>query len=162
MTKTGYKNIFIALLLLAFTSQSFAGLLMPCQFASQASHSMDMDNMAGMNHSDMASMNHSDMASMDHSDMPSMNHSDMPSMNHSDMASMGHLKIAGDIKTDTTPTSNCCKTVGHCSSGSCSLAIFGDSFVISLLSTHADANIFYTNFVPESLISSLFRPPIFR
>jgi hypothetical protein len=130
MTKTGYKNIFIALLLLAFTSQSFAALVMPCQFVSKASHSMNMDDMAGMNHSDMEGMDHSEMA--------------------------------GDIKTDTNPMSDCCKTVGHCSSGGCSLALFGHSFAVSLLSTQADVNVYYTSFIPESLVSSLFRPPIFR
>ena len=78
MTKTGYKNIFIALLLLAFTSQSFAALVMPCQLVSKTSHSMNMDDMTGMNHSSMAEMDHSEMA--------------------------------GDIKTDSNPMSDCCKT----------------------------------------------------
>ena len=138
MTKTGYKNIFIALLLLAFTSQSFAALVMPCQFLSQASHSIYMDDMAGMNHSGMEDMDHSNMVGMDHSEM------------------------ASDIKTDTNPMSDCCKTVGHCSSGSCSLALFGHSFAVSLPATQADLNVSFTSFIPESLISSLFRPPIFR
>ena len=138
MTKTGYKNIFIALLLLAFTSQSFAALVMPCQFVSQASHSMNMDDMAKMDHSDIEGMDHSNMAGMDHSEM------------------------AGDIKTDTNPMSDCCKTVGHCSSGSCSLALFGHSFAVSLLFTQANVNVSFTSFIPESFVSSLFRPPIFR
>jgi hypothetical protein len=130
MTKTGYKNIFIALLLLAFTSQSFAALVMPCQFLSQASHSTNMDDMAGVDHSNMVGMDHSEMAS--------------------------------DIKTDTNPMSDCCKTLGHCSSGSCSLALFGHSFAVSLPATQADLNASFSSFIPESLISSLFRPPIFR
>ena len=130
MTKTGYKNIFIALLLLAFTSQSFAALVMPCQFVSKASHSMNMDDMAKMNHSDIEGIDHSEMA--------------------------------GYIETDTNPMSDCCKTVGHCSSGGCSLALFGHSFTVSLLSIQADVNLSYTSFIPESLIFSLFRPPIFR
>ena len=138
MNKTGYKNIFIALLLLAFTSQSFAALLMPCQFVSQTSHSMNMDDMAGMDHSDIEGMDHSNMAGMDHSE------------------------IAGDIKTDTNPMSDCCKTVGHCSSAGCSLAIFGHSFAVPLLSTQTDVNVSFTSFIPENLVSSLFRPPIFR
>jgi hypothetical protein len=130
MNKTGYKNIFIALLLLAFTSQSFAALVMPCQFVSQASHSMNMDDMTRMDHSDMAGMDHSEML--------------------------------GGIKTDTNPMSDCCKTVGHCSSGSCSLALFGHAFAVSLPATQADLNDSFTSFIPESFISSLFRPPIFR
>jgi uncharacterized protein involved in copper resistance len=138
MTKTGYKNIFIALLLLAFTSQSFAALVMPCQFLSQASHSTNMDDMAGVDHSGMEGMDHSNMVGMDHSEM------------------------ASDIKTDTNPMSDCCKTLGHCSSGSCSLALFGHSFAVSLPATQADLNVSFTSFIPESLISSLFRPPIFR
>lgn len=127
MTKTGYKNIFIALLLLAFTSQSFAALMMPCQFVSQTSMSMDMDDMAGMDHANMAGMDHSGMHDTD----------------------------------KTTPTYDCCKTVGHCSSGGCSLAFFGHSFDVSLLSLHTDVNVSYTNVIPERLASSLFRPPIF-
>lgn len=129
MTKTGYKNILIALLLLAFTSQSFAALTMPCQFVSQTSMSMDMSNMAGMDHANMAGMDHSGMHSSD--------------------------------KTTSKPISDCCKTVGHCSSGSCSLAFFGHSFDVSLLSLHTDVNVSYTNVIPERLASSLFRPPIF-
>ncbi len=138
MRLTGCKNIFIALLLLAFTSQSFAALVMPCQFGSKASHFMNMDDMAGMNHSSMAGMDHSTMAGMDHSEM------------------------AGDIKTDTSPMNDCCKTVGHCSSGGCSLALFGHSFAVSLPANQADLNVSFTSFIPESLISSLYRPPILR
>ena len=129
MTKTGYKNILIALLLLAFTSQSFAALTMPCQFVSQTSMSMGMSDMAGMDHASMAGMDHS-------------------GMHHSD-------------KTTSSTISDCCKTVGHCSSGSCSLAFFGHSFDVSLLSLHTDVNVSYTNVIPERLASSLFRPPIF-
>ncbi|HOY22145.1 MAG TPA: hypothetical protein PK002_03275 [Cellvibrio sp.] len=146
MTKTGYKNIFIALLLLAFTSQSFAALVMPCQFLSQASHSINMDDMAGMDHSGIGGMDHSGIGGMDHSNMVGMDDSEM----------------ASDIETDTNPMSDCCKTVGHCSSGSCSLALFGHSFAVSLPATQADLNVSFTSFIPESLISSLFRPPIFR
>ena len=138
MTKTGYKNIFVALLLLAFTSQSFAALVMPCQLVAQASHPMNMDGMARMDHSGMEGMDHSGMAGMDHSEM------------------------LGGIKTDTNPMSDCCKTVGHCSSGSCSLALFGHAFAVSLPATQADLNDSFTSFIPESFISSLFRPPIFR
>lgn len=145
MTKAGYKKIIIALLLLAFTSQSFAALMMPCQFESQASHSMNMDDMARMDHSGMEGMDHSEIEGMDHSNMEGMNHSEM----------------VGDVKTDATDMSDCCKTLGHCSSGGCSLAFFGHPFDVSMLPTQADMNIFYTSRVPESLVSSPFRPPIF-
>ena len=129
MTKTGYKNIFIALLLLAFTSQSFAALTMPCQFVPQTSDTMTMDDMVGMDHSSMAGMDHS-----------KMNDSGQP---------------------NSTKSGDCCKTFVHCSSGSCSLAFFGNTFDLCLLSTHTDINTSYTSVAPESLVSSLFRPPIF-
>lgn len=57
MKKTGFKHIFIALLLLAFTSQSLAALMMPCQFLSMKSHEASMHSMSGM--SNMAGMDHS-------------------------------------------------------------------------------------------------------
>ena len=129
MTKTGYKNIFIALLLLAFMSQSFAALTMPCQFVPQTANAMNMDNMPGMDHSSMAGMHHS---------------------------SMGQ-----PAQTNSTNSGDCCKTIGHCSSGSCSFAFFGHTFAFSLLSTPTDINTSYTSVVPESLVFSLFRPPIF-
>ncbi len=136
MTKTGYKNIFVALLLLAFTSQSFATLVMQCQFVSQAPNSMNMDHMPGMDHS-----------KIDHS-----------KMHHS---KMDHSTMVDPENTDSTNMSDCCKTVGHCSSGGCSHAFFSHPFNVLLLSSHADMNISYTSLAPESLASSLFRPPIF-
>lgn len=129
MTKTGYKNFFITLLLLTFTSQSLMALAMPCQFISQNSHKMNMEDMAGMDHSGMAEMDNCGMQQSD--------------------------------KTTSPNVSNCCKTVGHCSSGVCFLAIFDHSFDISLLNLSTNVNASYVNVIPESLASSLFRPPIF-
>ncbi len=85
-------------------------------------------------------------------DMAGMDHASMAGMNHSDNVQTGK----------TAPTYDCCKTAGHCSSGSCSLAFFGHSFDVSLLSLHADVDVSYTNVIPERLTSSLYRPPIFR
>lgn len=130
MTKTGYKNIFIALLLLAFTCQSFAALVMSCQFESQMSHSMNMDYMAEMDHANMARMDHSEMA--------------------------------GDLKTDTTTSDDCCKAMGHCLSGGCSLANLENNFALSFAVLSSDAARLYISVLPSPLISSLYRPPIFR
>jgi hypothetical protein len=129
MTKTGYKNIFIALLLLAFTGQSLAALIMPCQFVSQNPMSMDMADMTGMEAADM------------------------PGMDHTGMSKSG--------KTNPLNPSDCCKTLDHCSSGSCSVALFGHSFDLSPLTLDTDENVSYINEIPERLVSSLFRPPIF-
>jgi hypothetical protein len=126
MTKTGYKKIFIVLLLLAFTSQSFATLVMPCQFVSQTS---DSTKMAGMDHSAMMDMDHSTMA---------------------DSGNTGPMTM-----------DDCCKTVGHCNSGSCSHVFFSHSFTFSLLPTPADMKSSFISLAPESPASSLFRPPIF-
>ncbi|MFO1387740.1 hypothetical protein [Cellvibrio sp.] len=132
MTQARYKKILIALLLLAFTSQSFAALVMPCQFASQTSMTMDMDM------SDMAAMDHAGMADMDHS---GMHHSDQPS---------------------TTGAGDCCKTMGHCGSGTCSWVFFGHFFDAPMFSLSSEVNAAYADVIPERLASSLFKPPIFR
>lgn len=134
MTKSGYKNILIALLLLAFTSQSLAALVMPCQFVSQTSMTVTM----AMDMSDMTEMDHAGMADMDHS---GMHHSDQP---------------------PTTTSGDCCKTMGHCGSGTCSLVFFGHFFDLSLLSPSSEVNAAYVDVIPERLASSLFKPPIFR
>ena len=129
MTKTGYKNIFIALLLLAFTSQSFATLMMPCQFMSPVQNTTHMD------------------------EMPEMSHAAMPAMDHS---SMDHSP-----KTHSSKRADCCNTLDHCNSGSCSLGFFGQSFDLSLPASSTAVNISYLATIPTSITSSLFRPPIF-
>ena len=65
MTKPRYQKVIIVLLLLAFTGQSFAALMMPCQFGLHMSKTMNMDAMAGMDHADMAAMDHSSMGAAD-------------------------------------------------------------------------------------------------
>jgi hypothetical protein len=135
MIKKSYKNFFIALLLLAFTSQSFAALLMPCQLLAQTSNTMNMDEMIGMDHSNMAGMDHSTMTNMDHSVKTALNESG-------------------------TSAADCCKTLGHCASGSCFLAYFNPVFDFSFSPMQADANISHASAAPEAIVSSLFRPPI--
>ncbi len=129
MLKTDAKKIIIALLLLAFTSQTLATAAMTCQLekATQATAAaMDMSNEHHMDHADHASMDHSQ-------------HQSALTDNHN---------------------SDCCKTMGHCLLGGCSLATATTS--IDFLFTQLDSATedFYSDVVPTPLTSPLYRPPI--
>jgi hypothetical protein len=143
MRSTGYKKIFIVLLLLAFTGQSFAAVAMPCQFGLHLSNSTNMTDMAGMDHS-----------KMDHGSMNRGN------MDHSNMAGMDHSDLGGADPTTPVKPMDCCKTMSHCSSSSCSLTFLSDSFSLFLFPTHTAVNLVYSRVFPETLASELFRPPI--
>lgn len=130
MLKTGYKNFIIALLLLAFTSQTLATAAMTCQLE-KATAAVAMD-----------------MSSYDH-----MN------MDHTDHASMDHSQHANSL-TDTHQKSDCCKTMGHCVFGGCSLAAASNSIDFLLTELDSAAEDFYSDVVPTPLASSLYRPPI--
>jgi len=132
MRLTGYKQFIVALLLMAFTSQSIAALAMSCQLNSQAKPSSEQAMMAGMDHS---------MMDMDGS-MDRMNDHSMPS--------------SGDQKAD------CCKAMGHCSLSNCSLISMTNAFAVSLAALSSTAIDSYTSVQPLPLVSSLYRPPIFR
>jgi uncharacterized protein involved in copper resistance len=132
MLKTGYKKFIIALLLLAFTSQTMATAAMTCQLE-KATQAVAMD-----------------MSSDDHM-----------AMDHTDHASMDHSQHANSL-TDTHQKSDCCKTMGHCLLGGCSLATATTSIDFLLTQLDSAAEDFYSDVVPTPLASSLYRPPIFR
>lgn len=77
------------------------------------------------------------------------------------MEGMDHSSIPHSATTNSTSKSDCCKTLNHCNSSSCSLAFFSQAFDLFLLSLNADANASYISTIPESFISPVFRPPIF-
>lgn len=134
MLKTGYQKFIIALLLLAFTSQTMATAAMTCQLekATQAvTAAMDMS-----------------------SDNPM-------AMDHTDHANMDHYQHVSSL-TDTHPISDCCKTMGHCVFGGCSLAAASTSIDFLLTQRNFVAEDFYSDVAPTPLASSLYRPPIFR
>lgn len=132
MYLTGYKKLIVALLLLVFTSQSIAALAMSCQLNSLVQPSIEQTMMEGMDYSMMA-MDDS-MSMMDMQSMPSK----------------------GD------QTSDCCKAMGHCSMGNCSFLGVSNTLVVSFTAFNSISPDSFLNIQPDPLISSLYRPPIFR
>lgn len=132
MHLTGYKKFIVVLLLLAFTSQSIAALAMSCQLNGQVQPSAEQTMMGDMDHS---------MMGMDDS---------MNMMGEHSMPPKGNQM------------SDCCKAMGHCSLGNCSLISVTNSFAISLAAFSSAAIDSYISVQPSPLISSLYRPPIFR
>ena len=89
-------------------------------------------------------VNH-DMGQMDHS-----MHHDMSQMDHSQNPS-------GDMNT----IHDCCKTLGHCSSSSCSAPGMTYDLTFNLSSNNLLVASGYHQHIPNSPVSSLYRPPIF-
>lgn len=137
MINRRFRTWFIALMLLAFTGQTVSALAMPCPAMSSM--------MVAMNH-DMTAMDE-DMPSMDHY----MSNHEMP-MTH---AMLSHADKGSVMK-------DCCKLPGHCASGSCSTAGFAHSVDFALTLSSATVGDNYLSVIPAALVSSLFRPPIFR
>jgi len=129
-----------ALLILLFVGQTLAAVAMPCQLM----------EIAPVNHGMV-------MASMDHSMMGM--HQDVSDMNTADKT-RNSSTLHSDAQFHPQPD-DCCKTEGHCSSGSCSSALlsFLPSFVIQ--SSTALNSPGYHQHIPNSYIPALFRPPIF-
>ena len=96
---------------------------------------------------DVAPMN-PDTESMDHS---------MMGMHH-DMSEMDTGIKTMDMKT----THDCCKTMGHCSSSSCSAPALSYSMVFAIQSDTSVNTNGYHQYIPSSPVSSLYRPPILR
>jgi hypothetical protein len=135
MLKTCYEKVITLLLLLAFTSQTLATAAMTCE--------LEKNTTAPAVASEM-------MANVAHHDMEHMHH---------DMSAMS---ATADNSEDSHPPSDsdCCKTMGHCLFGGCSLAAASnalDFLVIKFYSTPED---FYSGVTPTPLASSLYRPPI--
>lgn len=126
---------FIALLLLlAFTSQTMATAAMNCERSKLASNTES----PAMNNMDMSAMNLADSA------MLHMHHMDTPNHSHNNHQAF-----------------DCCKTMGHCLMGGCSIAITHYSISFLLRNIHSMIEIFYLDILPSPLISSRYRPPIF-
>lgn len=89
-------------------------------------------------------------------DMESMDHS-MMGMHH-DMSQMDAQDDGMDIKT----THDCCKTMGHCSSNSCSAPALSYSVAFAIQSDTSVNTNSYHQHILNSPVSSLYRPPIFR
>lgn len=96
-----------------------------------------------------------DVMPMSH-EMESMEHS-MTGMHH-DMSQMDALDEVRDIKT----IHDCCNTIGHCSSNSCSAPALNYSLAFTAQSDTSVNTNGYHQYIPSSPISSLYRPPIFR
>lgn len=94
-----------------------------------------------------------DVAPMSH-DMESMDHS-MMGMHH-DMSQMDTQDKTMDMKT----THDCCKTMGHCSSSSCSATALSYSVAFAIQSDTSVNTNGYHQYIPSSPVSSLYRPPI--
>ncbi|MET0355789.1 MAG: hypothetical protein ABW044_03370 [Cellvibrio sp.] len=135
MPLTAYKKIIIALLLLAFTSQTMASAAMKCQLE-QAFHSKSAIT-------DMGTMNH--------------NGPDMEHMHHH-MSEIDVIDSVEDV-SHAHQTSDCCKTMGQCLLG-CSVIVVSTSFIFLLEKINVGIEDFYSNTASSLFISSLYRPPI--
>lgn len=96
-----------------------------------------------------------DVVPMSH-EMDSMDHSMMG--RHHDMSQMDTQDKVMDIKS----IHDCCKTIGHCSSSSCSAPALNYSLAFAAQSDTSVNTNGYHQYIPSSPISSLYRPPIFR
>lgn len=122
----------IALLVLVFLGQSLAAVAMPCRLMDVAPNNMPH------------SMNH-DMSQMVHS-MMNMHHD----VSHMDDSQSG----------DTNSTHDCCKTIGQCSSGSCSAPAMAYHLELNLAANNLLLASGYHQHIPNTPVSSLYRPPI--
>lgn len=85
----------------------------------------------------------------------------MVGMTHT-MSDMSHEMVMSTQAEDLSHASDCCNTMEHCVSGSCSLPAFGHFLSLNpILATTAAVDV-YSSKVPVKPVSSLYRPPIFR
>jgi hypothetical protein len=134
MLKSSYQKIITLFLLLAFTSQTLATAAMTCEL-DKAVKAPSVDAI-------MESLTHHDMDHTQH-DMSAM----PATINNSE-----HAHPQSD--------SDCCKTMGHCLFGGCSLATASNAIDFLFIKFHATTEDFYSNVAPTPLASSLYRPPI--
>ncbi|MEY4640226.1 MAG: hypothetical protein RLZZ227_220 [Pseudomonadota bacterium] len=157
-----WKKHLVTLLLLVYTSQSIAALLMPCEMATGAG-AADAQLAAAlpMDH-EMSHAMHQD-AEHDHA---LMGHS----TKHAATSSSGVVASVMNSGSDTSPDSphstashadvDCCGLMGHCPQGSCTLpGASADpvqvSGIVGIPALH-----FHPLQNPASLTSTHFRPPI--
>jgi uncharacterized protein involved in copper resistance len=131
---------FIALiLLLAFTSQMMATAAMNCEQEKMTSKYENV-TIAKLNLNDM------NMSSMDHSD--------------SNMMHMHHHKSKTDSSQNSHQQFDCCKTMGHCLLGGCTLAAASNAITFLISTIDSSVEDLYLGISPNPLASSLYRPPI--
>ena len=137
MSVNRFKQLFIAMALLALLGQSVAAALLPCSMA-------NMNNMNSMNSSDSGAMSGSGMAGMDHS------------------AHFTKLD-GGSDEPATAPQSDCCNTSGDCLMAGCAAASFITE-TLSMAESRIFAPRFdlYSLAISNPFLSSPHRPPIFR
>jgi uncharacterized protein involved in copper resistance len=90
-------------------------------------------------------------------------HMDMSDMTGMDMSKMDHMRHMSkiDAPQNSHHQFDCCKTMGHCLFGGCSLAAASHGIVLSLQKINSVLEDFYSGAAPAPLVSSLYRPPIF-
>ena len=132
MLKSSCQKIITLFLLLAFTSQTLATAAMACELEK----AMEMPVVDRL--------------------VESVAHHDMDHMQHD----MGAMPTAPDNSEHSHPTSDCCKTLGHCVFGGCSLAAANNSIDFLLTKLNSATEDFYSDVAPTPLASSLYRPPI--
>ncbi len=88
----------------------------------------------------------------------------MSGMDHSmmDMDSSMDMMDEHPMPSKKDQPSDCCKAMGHCSMGSCSFPSASNTLSIAFTSFSSAAIDSYRSVQPDPLISSLYRPPIFR
>ncbi len=88
---------------------------------------------------------------------------DMSAMDMSDpaMAHMHHSMDANNPAQNQHRTVDCCKTMGHCLMGGCSIASTNVSIAFLLSKIDSAIEAFYFGMIPTPFVSSLYRPPIF-
>jgi hypothetical protein len=85
----------------------------------------------------------------------------MVGMTHT-MSDMSHEMVMSTQAKDLNHVSDCCNTMEHCVSGSCSLPAFSHFLSLTpILATTTAVDIYSSKF-PVKPVSSLYRPPIFR
>ena len=140
MLKARFHRFIALVLLLAFTSQTMAAATMNCERSTTGSKS---ENPAAAN----LSLDDMDMSSMDHSD---------PAMMH-----MHHQLAKKNSSQNTHQQFDCCKTMGHCLLGGCALAAASNAITFLFNTIGSGVDILYLEIAPNSLASTLYRPPIF-
>lgn len=134
MLKSSVQKLIVLLLLLAFTSQTLAAATMTCEL-DKAVKAPSVDAV-------MVSLTHHDM---DHT--------------HHDMSAMPATSDNSE-HSNSPSDSDCCKTMGHCLFGGCSLAAASNAIDFLLIEFYSTTEDFYSGVTPTPLVSSLYRPPI--
>lgn len=146
-----YRHFVIALLLLAFSCQLLANAAMTCEL--DKSTKATAANMLSHTPDYVHDMPLHALAAIDHSSH--INHS--LNVDHS-----SHIDHSSHMNSPThkSASADCCKNMGHCAMGTCSLATANTNLVIFITKPLTPSVDFYSSTIPSPHISSLYRPPI--